>query len=101
MPVVNQAVAKPRNMPVVWAVVFAVVCTVGALPIGMIAGYEAGRDRAPRPERVFVDEVKLGRGLSDSTESWQLRWIEDGMPRIVQVDSEEARERVRAWLEGR
>ena len=81
-----------RAMPVHWALVFAVVCAVAAGGMTYVVD-DWARDRAP-PERCFIDSVLM----PIDGEVYSIRWLEGGIPRMVQVEGAEACARVVNWL---
>jgi len=83
-----------RFMPVGWTIVFAVVVLVAGLAIGVIAGYGSATTRY-RPERLYLDAVEI----PGNRDEWQVRWIEDGLPRVVMVQGVGVRDRLIDWVE--
>lgn len=84
---------QPRAMPVRWSIVFAAVVLVAGLAIGLIVGYMRATDHA-RPVRLFLEAVEI----PGERQQYQVRWIEDGLPRFVVVEGLDTRDRLIAWL---
>jgi hypothetical protein len=90
---------QPRAMPVRWAVVLASVVGMGLLAWGYVAGQMIASKTTPAPvERCFVDAILVP--VAGGARVWSVRWIEYGQTRIIQVEGDETRDRLKAWIEG-
>lgn len=97
------------TIPVKIGIIFMVGMFLFALGVGYMSCYLVDRRfgtgqpmvteyNIPAADRVWVDTTVI---LEQSKKkNYQVRWIEYGTPRFVIVESEEARDRVEAWLKG-
>jgi hypothetical protein len=86
-------------MPVRWAVVLACVVGTGLLAWGYVAGQTIAGKVKPAPvERCFVDAVRVP--VADGARVWSVRWIEYGQTRMIQVEGDETRDRLKSWIDG-
>lgn len=85
-------------MPVRWAMAFCVACSLAFLSAGAIAGYLLAERGAPSPDRYVVDVLRVP--VAGDIDVWSVRWIQDGLPRIIQVEGAAARDGLVAWIGG-
>jgi hypothetical protein len=79
-------------MPVSWALVFAVVCTVAGAGV---AHWLDGMVREEHvPERCWVDTVRV----AIEGEVYSIRYVDAGRVWPIMVEGAGARDRVEAWL---
>jgi hypothetical protein len=79
-------------MPLSWALVFALVCSLAAAGVAHVVD-DAAKAKAP-PERCWVDTARV----ACEGEVYSIRYIDAGRVWPIMVEGAEARDRVVAWL---
>jgi len=85
-----------RDIPFWWAITFVIVSVCAAGAVGFLVGHLLAEAGAPNTERYLVDvrEIKVPGEIP----VWQIRWLEYGQAKIIQIEGTDDKDRLVNWL---